>query len=540
MSRDFATRIRRLDPLTLAVGVAAALPVIVSSVRAATGGWIALSDDAMMLVRALDVPTTHSPLVGAHSASSSIIGEAVAGWGPMLFWLFALPARLGQVAPAIAAGIVNMACVVGIVALARRRGGVVLMLAVAAGLALACRSLEAQIYHDVWNASAVLLPFTLLVFLAWSVACGELALLPLMVVVGSFATQCQVTYALPVALLFAIALGFAVARREAVSRRIVVTTLAALLVCWSLPIVDEALHRPGNMEQVVRVATADAHRFGWRAGWHTVQHTVGVPPWWLQPQHDAFARLADVGFGRSAAAIASTVAILAALVAALIVALRRRERELAAGLALAAALCLAAAAVTSQTPTEHGLFVTIDYTLRWTSFAGMFVWVVLAWAVVNLLRPVRRVDALRPAAAVAAVAAVAVVGALVAGGERPDPRQRWYAPVDRLAERVRDAVPAGGTVQVEGPSPAAGLSAGPEVDVTATVAYELRRHGVDFVTDDVIGIGHHYDPGGRHYASVVHIEPDAPGSPPAGRVIARAVLPGAPAPGNRVVATLEP
>jgi hypothetical protein len=38
----------------------------------------------------------------------------------------------------------------------------------------------------------------------------------------------------------------------------------------------------------------------------------------------------------------------------------------------------------------------------------------------------------------------------------------------------------------------------------------------------------------------VHVEPDVPGSARAGRVIARAVLPGAGPPGNRVLVTLEP
>ncbi|MEA2272013.1 MAG: hypothetical protein QOI98_721, partial [Solirubrobacteraceae bacterium] len=502
VSRGFVRRVARLDPVVLATGLAAALPVIVSTIRAVKAGWLPLGDDAMIVVRALDVLSTHSPLVGAHSASSSVIGAPVASPGPMLFWLLALPARLGHVAPAIAMGAVNTAAVVGMVALARRRGGVVLMLVVAGALALMCRSLEAQIYHDVWNPSAAVLPFALLVFLAWSVAAGEHALLPLIVVVGSFAAQAQLAYALPVLALFAVALAFLVGSRVPVPRRTIVGALLALLVCWSLPLAEEVVHRPGNLVRIGQVATSDVHKFGWGPGWHSVEHAVGVAPWWLRPQRDGLERLADVGFAPGALMTASALALLAALVAALALALRRGERDLAAGLALALALCAAVATVTARSPTEHDLFSTIGYTLWWAAVAGMFAWVVLGWAAIRLLRPRWRLEALRPALMVAGVAAVAAIGVAVSAAERPDPRHRNYRPVGRLLDRVRDAVPPGPAVRVEGPSPGQGLAAGPAVDVVAAIAYELRRGGVELVTDDVIGIGHRYDPGPHPYSRV--------------------------------------
>jgi hypothetical protein len=538
VSRGF--RLRRPDALTLAAGLAAALPVIVSTVRAVADHWLPVGDDAMIAVRSLDVLSTHSPLVGAYSASSAVIGEAVASPGPMLFWLLALPARLGHPAPAIAMGLVNTGAVFGVVALARRRGGVALMVAVAAALALACRSLEAQVYHDVWNPSAAVLPFALLVFLAWSVAAGDHVLLPLMVVVGSFAAQAQLTYEPPVLLLFAVALGFVVASRDAVPRRTIVLSLAALLVCWGLPLADEAVHRPGNLEQIARVATSGAPTLGLAKAWHALEHTVGVVPWWLGSQRDGLERLRDVGLAPGALTAATAIAALGALGALLVLAARRRERELAAGLAAAFALCVAVAAVPARTASEHGLFATIDYTLWWASIAGMFAWVVLGWAAVRLLRPAPRLAALRPALAVAAIGAVAAVGAVVAALERPDPRHRRYAPIDRLVERVHEAVPPGPTVRVEGPPPALGLAAAPVVDVTAAVAYELRRHGVDLVTDDVIGIGHRYDTGARRQRRVVRVAPERPDATPPGRVIARAALPGARPPADRVVVTLSP
>jgi hypothetical protein len=384
------------------------------------------------------------------------------------------------------------------------------------------------------------LPFALLVLVAWSVAAGEHALLPLMVVVGSFAAQAQLTYALPVLALFAVALAFLVASRAAVPRRTIVAALVALLVCWSFPLAEQVVHRPGNLVRIAQVATSDVHKFGWEPGWHSVEHAVGVAPWWLRPQRDGLERLADVGFAPDALMTASALALLAALLAALVLALRRGERGLAAGLALALALCAALATVTARSPTEHNLFSTIGYTLWWASVAGMFAWVMLGWAAIGLVRPRWRLDALRPALLAAGIAAVAAVGVAVAASERPDPRHRNYRPIGRVLERVRDAVPPGPTVRVEGPSPAEGLASAAETDVVAAIAYELRRRRVDLVTDDVIGIGHRYDPGPHPYSRVVRVEPERPGSPPRGRVIARAVLPDASRPGHAVVVTLGP
>ena len=542
MSERIRRHAARIDPVVVATGLAAALPVIVSTVRAVRAGWLPLGDDATIVVRSLDVLSTRSPLLGSYSASSSVVGEAVSSPGPMLFWLLTLPARAGHAAPAIAMGVVNTASVMGVVALAKRRGGLALMLLVAAAIALTCRSLQAQIYHDVWNASAAVLPFALLLFLAWSVAAGEHGLLPLMAVVGSFAAQAHLTFALPVLAATAVSLAFLLASDAVVPRRTVVVAALALLLCWSLPIAEQAVRRPGNLVLIARVATSDVDRFGWEAGWHSVEHAVGVPPWWLREERDELARLADVGFAPGALTTVSALAVLAALAAALAAALRRGRRELAAGLAIALALCVALAAVTARSPTEHNLFVTIGYTLWWASVAGAFVWVMLVWAAVDLVRSPPRVEAARRAVLAAGVAAVAAIGVLVSTGERPDPRQSGYRPIGHLVERVRDAVRPGPTVRLDGPSPASGLSAGPGPDVVAAIAYELRRDGVDFVTDDVIGIGHRYDPAPRRYPRMLRVTDAGPDRPDAGRVIARAVIrgsgPGAPA--HAVAVTLSP
>ena len=53
------------------------------------------------------------------------------------------------------------------------------MLASALGIALMCQSLPTESLHDIWNPAAALFPFLALVFVGWSLACGEHRLLPL-------------------------------------------------------------------------------------------------------------------------------------------------------------------------------------------------------------------------------------------------------------------------------------------------------------------------------------------------------------------------
>ena len=82
-----------------------------------------------------------------------------------MYWLIALPARFGSVTSiAVTMGAVNTLAIVGCVALARRRGGLVLMVATAVGIALMCQSLPSEAMHDIWNPAAGLFPFLLLIF----------------------------------------------------------------------------------------------------------------------------------------------------------------------------------------------------------------------------------------------------------------------------------------------------------------------------------------------------------------------------------------
>src|SRR3954454_6269784 len=278
---------RRPSVLVLATGLIAAVPVIVSAVNAVSWRWYPVGDRAEIVTRAYDVLSSHSPLLGQYSASSGVLGQGAYSLGPLLYWVLAVPARIGGVAPAVAMALVNVACVMGAVALARRRGGDGLMVATAAAILLMTASLANSTWSDVWTPSAGLMPLLLLAFVAWSSGCGELRLLPLAVVLASFVVQCHLTYLVPALGLMVVAIaGVVVAQRRrpiAHARRWIASTLVVALVCWAAPIGEQLTHDPGNFVQVVRSAKGRQVTLGPSAGWHALTHTVGVPPWWLRP-----------------------------------------------------------------------------------------------------------------------------------------------------------------------------------------------------------------------------------------------------------------
>lgn len=528
----------------LFVGLAAALPVIVSTLRAVANGWIPLGDDAVIAVRAIDVLSTDTPLLGQYSASSSLAEATSHSLGPLLYWLLAVPSRLGSTPVVVAMGLVNVAAVMAAVALARRRGGAALMVAAAAGLALACASLPPETIHSIWNPSAAQLPFALLIFLAWSVGCGEHRLLPLTVLVASFVVQAHLTYVLPTAGLLAVGLaGLAYSRREpAVSRHEparpwAIAALAVGLVCWSAPLLEQATSWPGNFVAVGATALSGEPTLGPSAGWHAVVRTVGVPPWWLGAPRDPLERLAEVTTAPSFVATVSAVLVLAGLAGLVVVGLRRRRPDVAGAGAIGLVLCAGIGAVASSTPSDGGLVFTISYTLRWASPAGMWIWLALGWSGALLLAKRGRiaVPSVR-AARFGSVAAVAAIGAIVAAGTGPDLLERRYEPAREVADRVRAELETGDAVSVE-----AGIDA---FDYQAAVVYELRRTGTSVIAPSLAAqLGGRYDRGEIEADQVVWIGPGAPRDQAPGRVVARVrdVPPGEdPAAGSSLTVRLSP
>jgi hypothetical protein len=522
----------------LAAGVAAAIPVIASIVHTIDVRWTPMGDDALIGVLSLDTLTRHPPLVGQMSAGASgALAEQAYNLGPLLFWVFAIPARI--ISPtflAVAAGILIALCVVGSVLLARRRGGLGLALATAVVLAIACRSLPAEALSDVWNPSVPVLPLTLVFFSAWSVACGEYRLLPLTLAVASFASQSHITFAMPAASAVLVAVvGLVLHRRRRARdpqaaddapalRRWIIVSVVVGAVCWSAPLVDQAVHRPGNFVLLYRATSADEPTLGASAGLRTVAHAMGVRPWWLDRPQGPLERIADLTTEASAARIATAALLLACLAAALALGVRRRRADVVAATAIALLWSAALVATAASVPTRSSH--TVGYLLFWGSAAGAIAWLVAGWSLWTLLggRVAARVHAasprLRAGAAVAGVAAAVVAGAAVAAGgahaDEPFDDQR------AIHRAVAAALPSDGAVRIDAASsPEASFTA---LAFQAGLVYDLRRDGrtvrAQFLAD-ALGDQYGRRDGRQH---VVRIDADRP-APRAARVLTRLSVP---------------
>jgi hypothetical protein len=488
--------------------LAAAIPVISATVKAVRAGWVPAGDDGIIATRGWDVLTSHTPLIGQYSEAGLVIhGQVMHSPGPMLYWLIALPARFGGASSiAVMMGVANTLSIVGCVALARRRGGLVLMFATAIGIALMCQSLSTDAMYDIWNPAAGLFPLLLLIFVCWSLACGDYRLLPITVLVASYLTQTHLMYLAPTTVLLAVGFGGliirALHRRRARGKqeppaarlRTWPWAAAALLVavlCWTAPAINQMDSNPGNLTMIVRTAENRGPELGPAVGWHAVVRAVGVTPWWLYKPATEWQRKKDVRRTPTKSETNSAILMLLALAVAGLAGALRRRWDLTAAALIGLGLCAAIALQAASNPSPKLLAETLGYTLWWGSQLGLWVWLIVAWALwlglLWLTRPVlralrRRTEGntasarLRLAgvalASLAALAGAIAVGAAVARNASPDPHIYQYRPISEAAAAIERFIPPGRTVAYRfGPLDTATQPMEPGV------RYQLIRHG---------------------------------------------------------------
>ena len=488
--------------LVLATGLAASLPVIVAVVGAVADRWVPLADNAVIVLRSWDVFTAQSPLVGQYSiATADAVGDVYSP-GPLLYWLLAVPVRVfGIDSVPVTLGLVNVASIVGAVALARRRGGLVFMFVAAIALALMCRSLSPAILYTPFNPTAPLIPCTLLVFLAWSLACGEYRLLPLAVLVASFVMQTHLAYVIPALGSLAVGGIGLLITRPAHSRRWLVAALLVGIACWSAPLIDEIVHEPGNLTMLGRTLTAERTTLGASAGWHAAVRAFGAPPWWLRSDVGDGARFADMLTDPSRPSILAFLALVGLLAAVAV--LCRRRREVVSAAVLGLVLIGALAALAAATPVER--VITLGYTMQWGSPAGMFAWLAAALGVLAVLAPVRRFEPRGSGVLVAGLVLALAAGVWASADREPYPNRSVYEPARRIASELESKLPRDRTVFLE--------EGGGEVGYLSYpfLVYSLRRDGyrVLVVPRSVESMGSYYGVTKRRYdISVRLVEAD--------------------------------
>ncbi len=501
-------------------GFIAAIPVVVASVRAIRLGWTPFSDDGVIATRAFDVLTANPPLVGQWSQASPLTGYETYSPGPMLYWLLAIPAHLGSRPMIVTMGAVNTACVVGTVAVAGRRGGRWLAIGAALALAFTVRSLPVEVPYEVWNCWAAMFSFLLLVFLAWSIGCGDHALLPIFVLASSFVVQTHLTYAIPTLACGAVAAaGLVMTRpwRSPGARAVRWSLGVALLVglaCWSAPLVDQMQHRPGNLTRVYQLAIDQHPTVGIGESWKLLVSTLRVPPRWTGSALTLRERLVT-GVHPSLLAAGSAGLVLASLVGMLVLARRRERHDVVVAMALSLGLCVSVLAVEADLPTGRLGFAAAFYALQWISPAGMFVWLMLGWSTVVLLVP-HRVSWLSRSrvAAPAGLALAAVVAMVTSVRDASDvnrfpPGDKDFGALRAATTRVTGAVGKDKDVLV--------VHAGvPTSTFETALVYALRRKGVRpavIPAHLVTQFGEQYAPRRGTYRDVVTvIEGGGPGT----------------------------
>jgi hypothetical protein len=218
-----------------------------------------MADLAFTELRVRDVVRfDHPPLVGLPGRINGY-GEAGNHPGPLSFyalapvyWLTGSSAWSLKVAVAVL-DTVALGLALGMV---HRRGGPMATLSLAAGLAVLLRAYGPHQLTEPWNPFMPPLWWVVFLVAVWCVLCDNLAVLPLVVVAGSFCAQTHISYVPLVAVLLALAFGWVLVdghRRRAepgLRRRTLLWGGGSLLLAgllWAPPIDEQVTNDPGNM-----------------------------------------------------------------------------------------------------------------------------------------------------------------------------------------------------------------------------------------------------------------------------------------------------
>lgn len=374
-----ATDGRLLSVLAMALTL---LPFAVSAVVllvAVGGDYTPSSDHALIELQTRSVGR-NEVLVGLYSRDV---------WnhpGPAQFYLLAPFYRLtGGMSVGINLGAlaVNAAAVAGMGLVARRLGGTPLMLVTLVSCSLVMRAVGADLLRDPWNTYLTMLPYGLLVMLAWAMWRREAWALPVGAAVAVYLAHSHVGFVVLAAPLFAWGLfGLAATtvlepepgeRRRALRRGALATlATAGVLALAVLPLaVDAARHTPNNTTETIRYFRhADEPAQSLATGWHVMAGQFGVSPEWLTTKR------APETVGESPFVEGAPVPWLLAVVAVAALVLTRRRVDGARSLVGTSAVVFGLGVVA----VARTVGPAFDYRLRWTYVPGMLAAVVIGWA----------------------------------------------------------------------------------------------------------------------------------------------------------------
>jgi hypothetical protein len=193
------SRRRRNNVLLLLLVVAVALPLVVAVGVLHEPRWYPnmMNDDAQTELRVRDVGTNNPPLTGLGGRIGTFGEEAGSHPGPLSFWTLSIVYRLlGAEAWAlhVSTAVLNIVVMGLTLWIARRRGGVPLMVAMGVLLSVLTTAYGTFALTLPWNPYLPLLWWVLAMVAVWSLLCGDLPILPVAVFATSFCMQTHISY----------------------------------------------------------------------------------------------------------------------------------------------------------------------------------------------------------------------------------------------------------------------------------------------------------------------------------------------------------
>lgn len=453
----------------------AIVPLVVSAIALlASSAYRPVADDAWIELQIRDIGH-RAVLLGPYSRF---------GWfhpGPFLYYVLWLPYRLTGSTGAslvIAALTFNALVVVAIAFVARRRGGLPLVLLTLFLVGLLGASEGARVAREVWNPFITMWPFVLLVLVAWSLSCAEAWALPVTAVVATFLVQTHVGYGLVTTVLVVAGLvGAAITlwRRRSDERhpervrswlRMVGVTAGVGVILWLPVVVQQVRDEPGNLTTLLRFFRDHGREHSYADAWHVVAGQLGAWPDWLSGSFRG--NVYTGGFDLSGTAPIAVWVVVLVIAAGLT---WRRAKDV-----FRLDVILALSIATAVVSVSRVVGAILPYLVTWTRVLGVLVWLAIAWSAARWYQTrgtpdprLGRVALGVVAVALVAVAVVNTVDAATAG----NPDAVGSHQVEALATDVRHALPAGdGVVEIRG-----GTTAG-SAWIGAGIAAQLERDGI--------------------------------------------------------------
>jgi hypothetical protein len=449
--------------LVAALWAAFAVGFVVALVALARPRWFPILDLAQTEMRLRDVFSTSPPLIGLPGRIGTFQHQG-SHPGPLSFWALApfyeLFGASSWAMQAATASVNVVALGLGLV-IARRRGGVRMVWAVAAVLAVITYFYGPSVLTQAWNPYLPMMWFVVFALGAWSVLCDDIALLPLTAFAASFCLQTHISYLGLVGGLSAVVLGWvgwSLWKRKgafgAHAGRWVALAAAVVVVTWVPPVVQELTSSEGNLTLLWRHFTDPPEvAIGARRGLEVL--LVHLNPARLLWPRDGVA-----------GAVWPGVLLVAAWGGSAVVAWRRRVKPLVAlDVVLAGALVLGLISIAS-------IFGFVWYYLMlWAWILNGLLVFATVWAVVLVVS-----DRLRRARDVALVVSVVVVlgyltGFAVDATTVEPPTPRVSAAVGLLARPTIRAID-GGRV------PGGGRSGRYQVTIVDTMSINAPGYGL--------------------------------------------------------------